>query len=258
MLVRNLLALFSILACNPSAEAASLWGPNGYQALAAGLRAASESDLKSATKAYWCVIRERSGLDTSRVRIATFKDIDPVLSAALQSGLGSLDLFTQRELADPSAPALLLDRSTLGQIDAKFDLRGVWLISANTSSPDHRAVPMDYLIVGQGKLIIGYPLEVAVVVFEDGKPLEYRYEPFIEADIRNTGIQQGLFNVKALNKPDPAADFLPFMGPMGAELASFQVTGRSVQVQYRLGIERQTQADRTPIALKGALATRSF
>lgn len=236
----------------------SLWGPTGYLPFVTGLRTASETDLKGATKNYWNVIRQRAGLDATRIRVVTFKDIDPVLTSAIQSGLGSLDLFTQKELAEPSTPALLLDQATLRQIDAKFDLSSVWLISARTSSPDHRPMPMDYLIVGQGKLIIGYPQEALVVVPEDGKPLEYRYEPFIEADIRNAGTQRGLFSVRALNNPDLSTAFLPFKGPMGAEIESFQVAGNSVRVQYRLGIEQQTDSDRTPIALKRAHLAQSF
>lgn len=242
------IALFLLLCCTSAAQAAGLWGPQGFGGFSSGLEAASEAALKKATKDYWTVLQHRTGLQLERIRVATFTDIDSLLARAIQGGLGTLELFSQKELADPSAPALLLEGSTLRRIDAKYDLSGAWMISARTQAPDHRPMNMDYMIVGQGKLIIGYPYESSVEVIEEGRPMEYRYEPYIEADIVNSGSRHGLFEIKTLN--DPAADFLTFQGPMGATIKSFQLEGNAVLVNYSLGFDQQAHSDKTPIVLR--------
>ncbi len=244
----KIFASLLVFALSPAALAAEFWGPQGYPGFTSGLQPASERTLQRATKNYRTVLQQRAGLDLAKIRVATFKDIDPLLARAAQSGLGTLDLFTQKELADPSAMALLLDGSTLRQIDAKYHLSGAWMISTRTLLPDHRAMNMDYMIVGQSRLIIGYPYEAPVEVMEEGKPLEYRYEPFIEARIVNSGLQRGLFDIKVLS--NPAAEFLAFQGPMGAELRSFRLEDNSVVVNYRLGVDQQVHTDKTPIVIK--------
>ena len=248
--------LFFTAALSPAAHAAGLWGSQGYTGFSNGLQAASNEGLKKTTRHYLTVLQRRAGLDLDRIRVATFKDIDPLLARATQSSLGRLDLFTQKALADPSAPALSLDGPTLRQIDVKYHLSGAWVISARTLRPDHRAMTMDYMIVGQGKLIVGYPYESSVEVIDEGKPLEYRYEPFIEARIINDGARQGLFDIKALN--NPAAAFLAFQGPLGAAVKSFQVEGDTVLVNYSLGFDQQARSDKTPTALKRTHVTQAL
>lgn len=242
------LALLLIMACSPVAHAVDLWGPQGFAGFSNALPAATESSLRDATRNYWPVLQHRAGLDPVRIRVAKFKDIDPLLDRASRSALGTLELFTQKDLADPSARSLFLDGATLRQIDAKYSLNGIWMISARTLQPDHRPMRMDYMIVGQGRLIIGYPYESPVEIMDEGKSLEYRYEPFLEANIVNNGARSGLFGIRALN--NPAGEFLPFRGPMGAIVQSLQVEGDAVVVNYHLGFDRQAHSDKTPIVVK--------
>jgi len=246
--IRTVFLSLTIALSSATTHAADLWGPQGFTGFTSGLQTASQDVLRETAKSYCATLQQRTDLDLSRVRVATFRDIDPILRRATQHGWGTLDLFTQKELADKTAVALLLDERTLRQIDEKYDLNGAWLISARTLLTDHRPISMDYLIVGQGKLIIGYPYESAVEVIEEGKPLDYRYEPFIEASIVNDQARRGLFDLKALNSP--TGEFLSFEGPMGASVKSFQLEDRSILVNYTLGIDQESQAAKTPIVLK--------
>lgn len=249
------LVLMLIHLCGVGAHADGLWGPQGFRSYGNGLPVASEESLKKVTKAYWETLRSRSDLDLKRVRVARFEDIDPVLDRASQAGLGTLDLFTQKELADPASAALLLDGPTLRRIGQKYDLSSLWMISARTLLPDHRTLSMDYMIVGQGKLIIGYPYESKVEVINDGKPYEYRYEPYLEARVVNGPGKQGLFNIRVLTSP--AGEFQSFQGPMGASINALQVDNDTVVVNYTLGFDQDARTRRTPITLKRAEIAQS-
>jgi hypothetical protein len=247
--MRTILILLVSLFCLP-AHAESLWGSQGFGAFSAALTPASPETLKKVTSNYWPELQRRGGLDLTKVRRVTFKDIDPVLERAARQGLGTLDLFTQKELADPLSIALLLDAPTLQRINEKYDLSSVWMISACSLDMANRPLAMTHMIVGQGKLIIGYPFESSVEVMEAGESLHYRYEPFIEARIVNSQGQQGLFDVKTLNSP--SGEFAPFEGPMGASINSFEIKDNAIVVNYRLGLEQQAHTQRKPITFKHA------
>lgn len=244
----HLFIFLLILVCDSTAYAGALWEPQGFSSYISSLPYASDASLRKITKNYWETLRTRTNLDIGKIHVAKFEDIDPLLERASQSGLGILDLFTQKELADPSAAALLLDGPTLRRIAEKFELSSVWMITAPTLLPDHRLIAMDYMIIGQGQLIIGYPYESKVEVINDGKPLQYRYEPFISARLMNGPDRRGIFDVKVLKSP--SGEFQSFEGPMGASITSFRVDGNSVLVDYSLGFDQEARTPRTPIVFK--------
>jgi hypothetical protein len=251
-----LILLLSIQVCGSAAQAGGLWDSRGFRAYSSGLPAASEASLRKIVGNYWETVRSRTNLDLGRIRVARFEDIDPVLERASRSGLGTLDLFTQKELADPAAPALLLDGPTLRRIAEKYDLGSMWMISARTLLPDRRPMAMSYMIVGQGKLIIGYPYESRVEVLDEGTPREYLYEPYTEANIVNGPGRQGLFDIKVLKSP--FGEFRSFEGPMGASITAFRVDGSRIVVDYTLGFDQEARTGRTPIAFKRNYVARSF
>jgi len=108
---------------------------------------------------------------------------------------------------------------------------------------------MDYLIVGQGHLIIGYPDETEVKIEDDrGVLRSYRYEPYISAEIVNSETARGLFDVLTLATPN--APFKPFQGPSGAEIHAFQTAGSDVIVKFNWGVDQESRVRKTPIELK--------
>jgi len=244
-----LVAVFT--ACAPITHAAELRGSLGFVQLCERLPAATKQRLAEAAKEYLPILESRSHLNLNAIKVARFADIDPVLARAVRQGMGTLEVFTQAELGRLGSCALLLDRETLAAIDAKYALHGVWQLAAPAAHGTLEDFRMDYLIVGQGHLVIGYPGEAEVPVEDDsGEQRHYRYEPYICADIINAGPTRGLFDVMTLASPN--GKFRPFEGPFGAEIHSFQMVGNAVLVKYTWGVDQDRRARKAPIAFKAS------
>jgi hypothetical protein len=249
---RNVIVAFwvftTFLFISPLPVAADVWGSEGFTTFSESLPKASPESLKKITKAYWPFVQTRSGLVADRLKLVSFDRIDPVLKRAADDGMGILDLFTMAELANPSAPGLVLDAQTLRSIDEKYDLWSVWQLSTKPLIKDKPLLTMDYMIVGQGKLIIGYPFAAPVEVLDEGKAFEVTYEPLIRADIINTPGSRGLHAIATLH--NDAKELQPFRGPMSTSIKSYEVQGDRIVVTYNAIIDQQSLARRKPISLK--------
>jgi len=224
------------------------WGDRGYHYFIERLPNVSSEEMNRLTSHYSDDIVMRMGLDINHLRTPGFSDLDPVLNRAAKQGLGILDLFTLEEFSASSSTALLIDGETLEAINKRYDLNSVWVILAESKLPDHRPIKMSYLILGQGKLIIGYPHRAPVDVVVDGEAMEYQYNPFITAKVVNEGDHVGLFAVKTLDSPK--GPFGSFHGPMGSVIVSYEVKGDSILVTYNLLVDQQTTVDKKPIVVK--------
>jgi len=247
MLLR-LIALLCSLNMLPPVEAEELWGNQGFEGFANSQPVMNREGLDWVLGKDWTEVVFRAGLDPNRVHKADFDHIDPVLERAAGSKLGILDLFTTGELANTKSPALLLDQHLLEQIDAKYDLFSVWMLSAQPKGAKSGAMRMRYMIVGQGILILGYPHAAPIEIIDEGKSMEYEYEPLISAKIVNAPGTRGLFSVKTLASPNE--EFGDFKGPMGASIRAYEVKGNSIRVAYHLVVDHETLATKKPIRIR--------
>jgi hypothetical protein len=245
-LLKMLVGLYLLLAGFLS-QASEVWGEKGYHHFVDSLPKASPEALDQITNNYDSVLTERLKIQGDKVRLASFKDIDPVLRRAVEGKMGVLDLFSLKDLADPSAHALLLDAETLKSIEGKYNLSSIFMINPKSVLPHRPSMTMQYMLVGQGRLIVGYPFSSPVEIVDDGKTMEYRYEPLITAKIVHSGAKRGLFQVETLNSPSDG--FQPFQGPMGASIKSYAIHGDKILVTYSLVIEQETQAPRKSIVM---------
>lgn len=246
-LLKLLAFLFFINALIP-AEAEELWGKQGFLGFAKSQPVIDRGALESVLGKEWTEVVFKTGLEPNRVHKADFDHIDPVLERAVGSKMGILELFTTGELADTKAPALLLDQRLLERIDAKYDLFSVWMLSAKPKGTKAGALNMRYMIVGQGILIVGYPHAAPVEIIDDGKSMEYQYEPVISAKIVNTPGTRGLFSVRTLASPKD--DFGDFKGPMGVSIRAYEVKGNTIRVEYHLVVDQETLAPKKPIIIR--------
>lgn len=231
-------------------EAAELWGEKGFHNFAKSLPLMDRGSLESVLGKEWTEVVFKTGLEPARIHKADFDHIDPVLEHAVGSKMGILELFTTGELADAKAPALLLDQNLLERIDAKYDLFSVWMLSVKPTGAKAGTLKMRYMIVGQGILIVGYPHAAPVEIIDDGKSLEYQYEPVISAKIVNTPGTRGLFGVKTL--ASPKEEFGDFKGPMGVSIRAYEIKGSTIRVEYHLVVDQETLAPKKPIIIRGA------
>jgi hypothetical protein len=240
--------LFTLLLTLNSAQAGSLWGDGGFSAFTESLPRADVKRVEQTLGREWANVIYRSGLEPNRVHKADFAHIDAVLERSVQAKLGILELFTSIELADPKAPALLLDEDLLQRIDAKYDLSSVWMLSAKPKGGKAGALKMRYMIVGQGILVMGYPHPATVEILDDGKFFEYEYESVISAKIVNNAKTRGLFSVRTLASPNE--EFNDFKGPMGVSIRGYEVKGSRIRVEYHLVVDQETEVAKKPIIIR--------
>ena len=240
--------LFILVSVFHSAQAESLWGDGGFSTFTESLPRADSKQVEQTLGREWTHVIYRSGLEPNRVHKADWTHINAVLERSVKAKLGILELFTSIELADPKAPALLLDEDLLQQIDAKYDLSSVWMLTAKTKGSAAGKLKMRYMIVGQGILIMGYPHPATVEILDDGKFFEYEYESVISAKIVHTSKTRGLFGVRTLAAPHE--EFSDFKGPMGVSIRGYEVKGSRIRVEYHLVVDQETEVAKKPIIIR--------
>jgi hypothetical protein len=193
----------------------------------------------------WSEILFRTDLDPKKVLKAEFATLEPILETAVREQRDILDLLTRRELAVRSRPALLLDAELLDRIDAKYNLHSIWQIKAQPSGETGKLIAMRYMLIGQGRLIIGYPKGAVVEVGDPGETGEYRYEPVTLATIRHEPTTRGLYSLKTLRQGQ--GGFGDFIGPMGSAIRAYEVRGERIRVTYQLFVEQEMDVARKPI-----------
>ena len=239
--------LFLILVLQGSlVQADGFWGKQGFQGFCDQLPQVSEATLSKELGDYFAKLRTEESLTLSAVRQVSDTDMTRLLSSAARSGWGILEMFTQKELANTRGCALWLDQATLAQIDRKFDLRAVWQIEARLSGHDTEFMNMRYMVVGQGRLIIGYP-RAAEIEINDGDAISgrYNYAPYLSARIEHSASSRGLFEIRTLNAPGDG--FESFIGPYGVAVNSMQLVGQRILVRYTFGFEQERLTKNLPI-----------
>jgi hypothetical protein len=252
-------ALLVVLSLPCIGYADSFWGDDEFLSFCKSLRVPERDLLKSGLGAYLPVIENREKLDSTKIVLADFAHIAPLLLKAIKLRWGALEFFTMREFADASNCLVMLDRRSLAEVNDAFDLHGLWMTRSTVSSKDNQDLAMDFVLLGHGKLIVGYPKEAWVRVPDYN--IEARYTPYTSMRIEHREGLQALSQIKTLSRPD--GDFesfearaLTFLGvgvPIG--IRSLKIDGNSVLVGYRaLWGDREELRPRIPIAERCGLS----
>ncbi len=254
--MRRFASLFILSVALPApfaSRADGLWPDEAYSAFCSRLEATSQQTLAARVGQFLPTLRAQGSFSPDGARTARFADMEPLLARAARHGWSVLEMFTQPEFTDPAGCALFLDERTLADINRKFNLHGLWQIAAPLAEGRERTLHMSYLIVGQGRLVIGYPRS-AVVEINDGEAVtgKYNYEPYISARIESSQHSRGLFDIRAL--PSPAAPFEPFVGPYGVQITALQMEGSDILVRYTWGIGQTRRTRNVPITQRGYVA----
>lgn len=249
MLLKHFFLFTLFILATPIAGAETLWGKGGFAGLCQQLEPVSPTALKSHLGDYLAVLKERESVSTAGIRAARLADMEPLLARAAAMNWGVLEVFTQKEFAGADGCALFMDQRTLAELHKKFDLHGVWQITARLAEDQQQTLPMRYMIVGQGHLIIGYPRE-ATVEISDGDAVKgkYNYTPFLSAQIENSASARGLFKIRTLRSP--AAEYESFIGPYDVQIKALQLLGGDILVKYSWGFEQEKRTRNVPIAMR--------
>ena len=140
-------------------HADSLWRGDEFIDFCKTLRVPEKGTLESSFGAYLSVIEHREKMDLTKIVFADVNHITPLLMRANELHWSALDFFTMSEFAAKSPCLIMLDKKSLVAISRAFDLHGLWMTSASSLSSKDDDTVMEFILVGDGRLIIGYAKE---------------------------------------------------------------------------------------------------
>lgn len=202
--------------------------------------------LRIFNKYYPVVARE---LDMENLYSPGLQEINMLLNTAVSESVDVLTLFTHPAIQ--RSKTFVLDKKTLLQINRQYNLHALFMLSCPSTSED-AVIQMDFLAVGQGKLIIGYNKNSQIkhpdYPFATGR-YDYQELFMMDAGTDDQG-NYGLFGIRGMS--NPKEEFKPMIGPLNASILSLSMMSGSgvekkILVKYQLfGIGKKV-VERIPI-----------
>ena len=200
------------------------------------LEKASEDEISLNFGKYRTTIAHE--LDFQKLYFISYPEVEDLLETAVAESIDSLTLFTLPPLQQQQGAAIIFSQELLRQVNKKFNFHGLFNISI-PSAEDGTEVKMKFLVIGQGKFIVGYDRNTKIkhsdYDFATGK-YDYRELFVMDAKTDSNG-NPGLYNIKALSEPDGKLEWMK--GPLNVDIHSMSLTpdsgGKSmILIQYDL------------------------
>jgi hypothetical protein len=207
-----------------------LWSAAAAQQFCNELPSVSSVQLQSVLGDYAAVLQREAPAMVQNLKQVDSTHVEALLQSTLSRGWSVLDLVVDSSFATAGPCSLLLSAELLQQVDAAYNLHGLWMVNAPLANG---TLPLRYLLFGKGKLALGYARSAVVKVadydFSGGK---YAYTPFVLADLVSSTTAGGLTNIRVLESA--AANFTSFKGPRNATVLSMLLNPAGVLVSYSL------------------------
>ncbi len=190
-------------------------------------------------------------IDIANLYSSTPQDLDTLLDTAQKESIDVLTLFTLPAIQKNKGKAIALDEKTLLDLNIRYDLHGLFLIATDSANDDSK-VKMNFLIVGQGKLIIGYNRNTTIAHPEyDVATGIYEYQRLFLMDAKTDEQGNcGLFNIRGLSSP--SEPFRQMKGPLNSKIQSLSIPldlrkEKKLLVRYRFLADSEKVVDCIPI-----------
>ena len=177
-------------------------------------------------------------VDFKRLYFVSYEEVEDLLDRAANESIDSLTLFTLPVLQNQNSFAIVFNEELLEQIQKKYNFHALFNISSR-SIRDGSSVKMQFLVIGQGKLIVGYNRNAKIkhpdYDFATGK---YDYsELFIMDAGKDSHGNPRLYNIKGISSPNTKPKWMK--GPLNADIQSLTITSspdgrKKIHIQYDL------------------------
>jgi len=208
---------------------APFWQKGEYSRFCQALKSPSPQNLNNIFGEFADVTKQDINAKIDNIRLAIFDKVKPKLDQAVQDKISILQLFTLKEYADDGNCLLLYDQDTLKRISEQYDLHGLWMTNAPIIGDNKKYLPMKFLLIGHGKLIIGYPDNKEVQVKDYNYVSDnFDYSRYTSMDIVHNGSDIALKNIKTRKRPNSKpADFI---GPLNTAINSISQESSQVRI----------------------------
>ena len=219
----------------PAESRASIfWAGDEFAELCRSSQALQIDEIKKAMRSLFQVPQIEQRLQLKKVIKPPMSEMRRIFDISAQRGLAAIDIFTDPHFTAGAPCTLLLDEQILSEIHRDCDLHSPWMIKPQIE--DGREVTMRHLLLGNGSLVIAYPLQQTATVsvndylvklFLGLQSDNFEYEPYTLLRIENNKVR-GLFDIKVLAEGD--SQLSEFVGPFNANIRSLQVENDYVLV----------------------------
>ena len=191
------------------------------------------------------------GVDFNRLYFVSYEEVDDLLDRAVNESIDSLTLFTLPRLQNQKSFAIVFSEDLLEQVQQNYNFHALFNISAQ-SIEDGSIVKMKFLVIGQGKLIVGYNRNAKIkhqdYNFATGK---YDYRELFTMDAgKDSKGNPCLSNIKGLSNTNGPPQWMK--GPLNVDIQSLTIgsdqKGRDkILIQYDLFGAKHKLIDPIPI-----------
>jgi hypothetical protein len=190
-------------------------------------------------------------VDYEKLYVVSYTEVADLLSQAAKESIDALTLFTLPILQKQNGVAIVFDEELLRRVNKNFNFHGLFSISIPAEEID-ATVKMKFLIIGQGKFIVGYDRNAKIKHPDYGFATgyyDYR-ELFIMDAGKDSQGNPGLFNIKSLSAPDGKRQSMK--GPLNVDVRSLTLIAasdrqRKILIHYELFGIKQKIIDPIPI-----------
>jgi hypothetical protein len=217
--------------------------------LLSGLISATRDECGRIFGKYSTIITQE--VDFDRLYFVPYEEVDDLLDQAVNESIDSLTLFTLPRLQNQKSFAIVFNQDLLEQVRRNYNFHALFNISAQ-SVEDGSIVKMKFLVIGQGKLIVGYNSNAKIkhqdYDFATGR---YDYRELFTMDAgQDADGNACLFNIKGLSSPNGQPQWMK--GPLNVDIQSLTMSsdqkGREkILIQYDLWGAKHKLIDPIPI-----------
>lgn len=233
----------------------SIWASDEFDQHCQQLISPDTEKLKAIVGDFYERIADERDIDVNKIKLEDYENLQKRFTRAVASDMSALEIFTQQAYADKDNCILLVDKETLQKIDKWFNLHTLWMIKAPLNVATNQYLTMEYFLIGNGRLIIGYEQgkhrKVSVADYKIKKFLlpfdNYDYEVFTSMDIINRDGKRGLYNIQTRKSPD--AEFSDFHGPFNANIQALELSQEGDITTYYNG-NKTIKAQNLPVSLR--------
>lgn len=208
-----------LLVVSSQAGAEQLWTSKEFESLCNNAKSPGKEELAAAMGSYLNVLKGKEDVDINRIKIPDVKNIEAALDKAIKLNWAALEFFTEPNFTTGKPCLVFMNEEMLQAVNKKYNLHTLWMINAPYEG---KTLRMKYLLMGRGKMIIGYhePKEILVEDYGIFTGL-YDYERYTSMDIINSAGKRGVFNIRT--RKTALEKTTPFIGPAGSEILSLEI-----------------------------------
>ena len=205
------------------------------------------------------VLQAREHIDLGLLRTTSDQSAGCIMQRAVDRGLSLAELFTDPLFGRGGKLAVVLDRSQLAWMNRVFDLHSLFPPAA--VDDDGNPMVMQFLLAGQGRLVVGYDHGGE---FEHREPAYHLYggrydlAPIIAMDLQ-VGEPRTFTRIHTLASLAADAPAEDFVGPRNAKLQRLVIGPEGIVVKaelpwYLLKLARDLKVKAPPIERRSLLA----